>query len=222
MTVLTAIGDACAVIGLDVPTYVFASTEREHVELRALCNEIATRIFKEHDWSKNKTIATINGDGSTASFSLPSDFSRMLRDTKLLSSARRDVPLTHITDANIWLADQVSGYVAKNPEWMIYGGSLYIRPVVTPGEAVSYFYVKKVPAFSSDSDTFALDERLLTLGIIWQWKAQKGQPYAEDFANYEAALQLAIQEDIGPDIFSVGQSRNQFSQQYARLRDAVA
>jgi hypothetical protein len=42
--------------------------------------------------------------------------------------------------------------------------------------------------FMSDSDTFVLDERILRLGMIWQWKANKGSPYAEDMANYQDAL----------------------------------
>jgi hypothetical protein len=42
--------------------------------------------------------------------------------------------------------------------------------------------------FLNDTDVFELDERLLKLGMIWQWKAQKGTPYAEDMATYEDAL----------------------------------
>jgi len=42
--------------------------------------------------------------------------------------------------------------------------------------------------FTSDNDVFNLDERLLKLGMIWQWKANKGSPYAEDMANYMTAL----------------------------------
>jgi hypothetical protein len=43
-------------------------------------------------------------------------------------------------------------------------------------------------AFTSDADTFRLDERLLKLGMIFQWKALKGSPYAEDMGTYEDAL----------------------------------
>ena len=31
-------------------------------------------------------------------------------------------------------------------------------------------------SFMADTDSFRLDERLLKLGMIWQWKAQKGTP----------------------------------------------
>jgi hypothetical protein len=43
-------------------------------------------------------------------------------------------------------------------------------------------------AFLNDSDTFFPDERLLKLGMIWQWKANKGSPYAEDLGTYNDAL----------------------------------
>jgi hypothetical protein len=43
-------------------------------------------------------------------------------------------------------------------------------------------------AFQNDGDSFRLDERILKLGMIWQWKALKGSPYAEDMSSYEDAL----------------------------------
>lgn len=49
--------------------------------------------------------------------------------------------------------------------------------------------------FMSDDDTFRLDERLLRLGMIWQWKAFKGSPYAEDMATFMDALTNAMGSD---------------------------
>ena len=71
-------------------------------------------------------------------------------------------------------------------------------PSVTGGETARLTYLDKNcialtsggagDAFMADDDTFLLDERLLRLGMIWQWKAQKGSPYAEDMANFQTAL----------------------------------
>jgi hypothetical protein len=49
--------------------------------------------------------------------------------------------------------------------------------------------------FLTDVDTFRLDERVLRLGMIWQWKAQKGSPYAEDMGTYGDALTHAMGSD---------------------------
>jgi hypothetical protein len=67
--------------------------------------------------------------------------------------------------------------------------------------------MKKVELFDADTDEFVLGDRLLTLAIIWQWKAQKGLQYAEDLANYENARKVAIDDDMGASIFAVGTSR---------------
>lgn len=215
MTVLSAIRATCAVIGLELPDVVFTSTEREHQELQALANEMQKRIIKEHDWNVLKAVATITGDDVTASFARPGDFGRMLKEGQLWSSARKDKPLSHVTDSDIWLSDELSGSALENPQWMMMGASLYINPVVATGETVKYFYIKSVADFTADSGTFPLDERLLTLGMIWQWKANKGQPYAEDMANYQIELDQAIKEDRGGDILSTGSSRTRAHSEYA-------
>jgi len=47
----------------------------------------------------------------------------------------------------------------------------------------------------SDADTFVLDERLLKLGMIWQWMANKGAAYAEPMGTYSDAILMAMGKD---------------------------
>jgi hypothetical protein len=61
--------------------------------------------------------------------------------------------------------------------------------------------------FVADGDRFRLDERLLKLGMIWQWKAQKGSPYAEDMGSYSDALANAMGHDQPAPILMDGPSR---------------
>ncbi len=49
-----------------------------------------------------------------------------------------------------------------------------------------------------------LPERLLTLCLIWTWKAQKGIDYQEDMANYQIALAQEIGKARGPSTIAVG------------------
>jgi hypothetical protein len=49
--------------------------------------------------------------------------------------------------------------------------------------------------FQSDNGQFRLDERLLKLGMIWQWKADKGGAYAEDMGTYQDALNSVAGRD---------------------------
>ena len=60
-------------------------------------------------------------------------------------------------------------------------------------------------AFLNDADRFRLDERLLKLGMIWKWKAQKGSPYAEDLSNYGDAVAM-VQGHDSPSPIIVGRT----------------
>jgi hypothetical protein len=221
MTVLDAIKQSCPVIGLDVPSAVFGSTEREHVELAALTLEVAERIKEDHDWSLLKAIAKISGDDTTADFPLPSDYSRMLKEGALWSSARPNIPLTHVQDHDTWLADIVAGNIPENPQWTIYGGTIHIHPIIPTGENVSFFYIKKLFEIKSDADIFPISERLLRLAINWQWKANKGQPYAEDMQNYEIYFKKAVEFDRGPDSLAVGLDRYRPNNDFVTLKGIV-
>jgi hypothetical protein len=50
-------------------------------------------------------------------------------------------------------------------------------------------------AILSPTATASSRRALLKLGMIWQWKAQKGSPYAEDMGTYGDALTIAMGND---------------------------
>jgi hypothetical protein len=219
MTTLSVIREVCAVIGLKIPTAVFGSTEREHEELSALCNEMAYRISEEHDWNDLKSLAELAGDGVTESFAFPSDYRRMLERGQVFSTLRPNCPLEQIKDFDIWLANVSSGVALTSPQWIKLGGGMTFNPAPVPGETLRYFYIRKQPGFTADSDQFPLNERLLKLGMIWQWKANKGLDYAEDMVNYEAALKIEIDNDVGASAFEAGTPSPRPSLPYAVPKD---
>lgn len=65
-------------------------------------------------------------------------------------------------------------------------------------------------AFTDDNDVFVLSERLLTLSLIWRWRAQKRMEYSEDLTNYETALATAVGTDKGARVIVVGKRRTRF------------
>ena len=213
MTVLSAIQRASTVIGLDKPSIIYSSTEREHIELGDLANEMAERIASAHDWTKLTGIATITGDGSTTAHDLPSDYDRMIVKTNVWSSSLQ-TPLTHIADLDEWLGLEVWSYTYVINAWTIYADQMHIKPALASSVTAQYWYQSNLlvsPAsgsnktrFTADDDTFRLDERLLTLGIIWQWRANKGLAYAEDLTNYEEEKEKLIARDKGSRMIRIG------------------
>lgn len=218
MTILSAIQEACTVIGLAVPTTVFSSTEREHVELAALANEMAKRIaFDGHDWTALKTLATLTGTGAATTFPLPTDYKRMLKKTRLWPSATPYTPLTHYPDTDQWLALQTQNFLTGFGSWTLIGTNVCIIPAVANAATVKFYYITNLiahpatgsnkVAFTLDSDAFLLDERVLKLGIIMQWKINKGLMITEERDDFETALAATIGADKGSTSITIGRQR---------------
>ena len=217
MTLLTVVQQVCPVIGLTVPTAVASSTDREHIELVSLASEMAVRIANANDWEVYTTLGTLTGDGSALSFSLPSDYARMNKDTQLWSSSL-SAPLKHITSRDEWLGNDVQPVGRVVNAWTKYGGLIYISPALANAATAKFFYqttgiIQPVSGankgtFTVDTDVFPAGDRLLRLGMIWQWKANKGLEYHEDMENFEEALAQAITHDKGPRTFRIGRGRS--------------
>lgn len=216
MTVLSAIREACGSgIALDRPGAVFGSAVREHIELADIANEMASMIALSHEWQALQKLATITGDGTTEDFALPADYRRMLNETQLWSEMI-DGPLLMVRDRDTWLNAITKDYEFLTNAWILYGDELHFRPALDTSEVVRYWYQTNhivrandttlKEAFTSDEDTFRLDERLLKLGIIWKWREMKGLPYAEDLATYERLLSKLIHQDRGPSVLRDGGS----------------
>lgn len=210
MTVLSSIQAASLSLGLEVPSVVFTNTNRTWIEMRALVNECARQILEEYDWSRLKKIATVTGDGTALGFALPDDYDRMVKDANLWGEQWTFTPSQQVVDFNRWLELQSYAIETWQQHWSVFGGSLNVMPVMPSGEVLRYGYVSNSivngsqPEFTADDDTFTLDERLLKLSIIWNWKKSKGQDYAAELQEYEDAMSRARFKDPGsrPSIVS--------------------
>lgn len=212
MTVLSACQEAAIELSQTEPTTLFSSAGKFAKELRVQANKSAVAIAKAYDWQALTKRATITGDGTDTSFSLPTDYDRMVLKTNLASSAS-NIDLIKARDLDQWdyfqnhLSTTVPGY------WMIMGGEVLINPAPATGVVHSYYYISKNVvtgnkiAFTADTDTFVLPERLLTLSIIWRWRASKRMEYAEDMQNYEIALGEETATDKGSRLLVVGRMR---------------
>ncbi|HEX3412881.1 MAG TPA: hypothetical protein VHT00_14270 [Stellaceae bacterium] len=208
MTLLSVIQNVCPVIGVMVPTSVFSnlSNNRTMQELLALATEMAQRIaYDTRDWQLLRSVKVNNGDGTTTAFPLPADYKRLLLTSNIWRSTSALTPMRFIPDTDEWINRRALNIYDAWGEWTMLGGQLNIAPTLATGLTVTYAYLTSNciklasggmgAAFQADGDSFALDERLLKLGMIWQWKAQKGSPYNEDLSTYGDALSVAMGHD---------------------------
>jgi len=182
-------------------------------EMVALADEMAQRIaYDTRDWTMLQVNSIKYGSEGTAealgsmSFPLHANFKRLLLTSNVRTSSSPSSPMRFVPDHDEWLQRRIGGTsFDNNGEWIIIGGRLYIHPAVADDVVVSYIYLDKNCVttssggrgdhFMSDNDSFALDERLLKLGMTYQWKAQKGSSYAEDMSTYGDALAIAMGHD---------------------------
>lgn len=209
MSLLTVVQDVCAVVGIaPLPTSVFAgiASNRTMQEMVSLAIEMAQRIaYDTRDWQRLRKTQTYNGDGLATAFDLPSDFKRMLLTANVWRNTNSMTPMTFYPDSDEWLQRRLRNYTSPFGEWTMQGGQMLIYPTLAVGQSVQWLYLQKYcvalagggysDRFVADGDTFMLDERVLKLGMIWQWKANKGSPYQEDMGTYGDALTLALGHD---------------------------
>jgi hypothetical protein len=224
MTVLTVVQSASLRIGVTRPTVLFAGTTRELLELQNAVNDAAKMIAFDsgHDWTALKALGTFTGDGTSLAFDLPPDYRRMLKKTQMWPSSSPSSPLTHVIDSDKWLGTQVQNFSPVLGMWTLIGTQAHIRiggatGALGSGDTVQFYYVTNKVAqdsggtakteFTADDDTFKLDDRLLTLALIYKWKQAKQQDYAEAMSDYENALFERIGADKGPSIIAVGRPR---------------
>lgn len=213
MSVQSVVKEVCSFVGVRPPPgSIFATPEQDRTawEMVNLANEMAQRIaYDTREWTMLRSRCTFTGvdldpDPIVAnlqeSFPLPADYQRMLKTAQVWRSTWTTGPLAFISDPDDWLRRGIQNHPLFGGEWMIENGEMHIRPALAVGETVTFYYLRKgcvrraPPAtgfddhFIVDDDTFVLPERLLKLGMVWQWKAYKGGSYAEDMANYEDAL----------------------------------
>lgn len=221
MTALSIVQDASLRIGVPYPDVLFAGTTRVLRQLRSILNEAARMVAFDvgHDWTALKSVATMTGDGVALAFNMPADYRRMLKKATVWPSDNPYTPLVHYADSDEWLGMLSQAFPPLTGAWTLIGDQMHIRQggstaPLASGVTASFYYLSSYFAkssggtakaeFSVDDDTFRLDERVLTLALIYRWKQAQMQDYAEEMADYQTAVAERIGSDKGSSIFSVG------------------
>jgi hypothetical protein len=219
MTVLSAVQDACKLPSVNIypaPTALFASTDQQEVQLCALANECAQFIAKAHDWRKLTTLKTQAGDGSTTSFALPDDYDRMPVKAQIFRTSTTR-PMVMINDLDTWQLNRLQSISDPTGEAIILGGFLQIYPAMESTDSAKYYYQSNLivdpasgsnkTAFTLDTDVFVLNERLLTLCLVWKYRSQGGLDYQQELQDYAMAMAQEIARDKGSRMIVLGRGR---------------
>lgn len=223
MSFLTAAQSAAIRLVGRRPQGFFSSTDTFELEICDLATEVAADLMKENDWRILTKLQEVTGNSVLTSFDLPTDFDRMPIKAAVFRPDWNAYSYQPVGDLDQW-RNIVNGAPTGAPgSWIILGGQMQIYPAIASGSKAQFYYISKnvvltgttpSAAFTTDDDKFVLDDRLLTLGLIWKWRAQKRIEYAEDMANYEKALAEIAGRDKGSRIHVEG--RPTFNQNAGR------
>lgn len=226
MSVLSAAQSAMIRLVGKKPTTLFSSTQTMEMEIADLATEVAVDIMGSHDWRALTKLHTLTGDGVETEFDLPSDYDRIVLAQGVTDTNNWLWGYTPAASLQDWMVITSSGFTAVTPGWwIILDGKMQFSPAPPSSSPAKFAYISKnightastapIAAFTDDGDTFVLEERLLTLGLIWRWKAQKGLEYAEDLANYEKAFSEAAARDKGSQAIRKGSPTRRFGARLA-------
>lgn len=213
MTILSALQSAkLRVVGGRKATAFFTSQDETDRELVDLLGEVVADILDRHDWRALTKLAHIDADGVSTSLPLPADYERMIKATEVYSSAYPGLNFSRSNDLDSWYFQTEFSSFGAPGSWIVLDGALMINPAPADGTSVRFYYLSNAVAidsngatsseFTSDDQRFILSERLLTLGLVWMWRAQKRLEYAQDFENYERALARDVADDKGTRVLT--------------------
>lgn len=185
LSIVTALANN---VGMSLPDVVITSLQRQWVEALQFANEAGEELARRVDWGQLQAQATLTGDGTNKVHALPSQFSRLNRGVSVMVGSSIVRPLTRAEWSRLAPVEGVPRY------YLLEGQDLTFWPYL-PNAATAIAQYQSLAwcsngtgAFTSDTERSLIDEALFAKALIVRWRRQKGMPYADEEAEYEAAL----------------------------------
>lgn len=172
------------------------------------CAQAAGRdLMRAHDWGALQTLGTITTSNGTSTYSLATDYDRMISDTGWDRTNDRIMVGPDTVQINRYLNESGVASVGINKRFRLTGSYIVIWPTPDATETLVYEYVSNKWArstggtaqteFASDSDTTVFDADLMRAEVRWRYLAAKGMAF--DDARMDAMLirESRIAADVG-------------------------
>jgi len=183
--------------GFVVPANVVGSTSRELVELLSFANEVGRDLARRADWTALRASVTLTGDGTAKDHALGANFKRLAKGYGVTVGGAPVRTITQGEFAALAATEGTPRYAALDgltlALWPYLADAATARANIITGAWCS----NGSDAFAADSDTSLIDEDVFAKGLIAHWRRQKGMPYADHEAEFEASLAAAALFDHG-------------------------
>lgn len=204
MSLLTIMQQVCPRLGIAKPAAVASSQDPQLIQLIALANEEGQDLSSRYPWQalqNESTFSTVATESQGAIATLAgSGFRYVLNDIMWNRDLRRPVfgPLAPYQ----WQQLKAQNLTGPWNQFRIRGGNVLFIPAPAASQTIAFewqskFWANSAATWILDADTSLLDEEVMTMGIIWRWKAAKGLEYAEDMNKYERLVSDLMARDGG-------------------------
>ncbi|MEI2296787.1 phage adaptor protein [Ensifer sp. MJa1] len=198
MTLLSVINEVCDIVSLDRFESIYGSNDPNAETMVALAQEAGEEIARRSDWRRllKQQVAIISP------MTLPADYQRMTPGGAVRTAS--GTCFRPIANSSQWAI--VDGTASAQPYFFLRASQILFSPAAAGvGAVVDYVSKNWVlgdpyeerDTLKADDDGTVFPERLLCKGILWRWKRQKGLPYDDSLAEFEADLLQEINADRG-------------------------
>lgn len=229
MSLLSACQDAAAELGIPAPSSVAAADNPDARLLFRLAKKEGYLLSQRALWQvlrKEHTFTTAASDTQPLA-ALPADFDCFVEETFFDRSARRPVagPLT----PQAWQEYKATLVVPVDPCFLVRGNRILMAPLPAAGSVMVFEYISTQWAlsatgvakdtFTDDADTTVFRDAIITQGIIWRYRKQKGLVFEDERLDYERMVADRMMRDGGKPRIQTGAVRGAMARGRARMND---
>lgn len=188
MTLLTIANNLAENVGLETTESVITSPKREWAEAIVMANAAGEELSRRVDFGALFRMTTLTGDGTDKEFDLGTSFSRLIPGIAVTFGIKVVRPLSQPEWASLVAVQGTPRH------FKLEGNKLRLWPYLATGESIVARYQSKnwcdngTALWNADDDAALIDEEILTKCLIVRWRRQKGMPFEDYEAEYEAAL----------------------------------
>lgn len=175
-------------VGMTAPDVIVTSPSRQWKEALQFANETGEELARRVDWGQLQASVTLTGDGTNKVHTLPNMFSRFNRGISLMVGTNIVRPLSRAEWSRLVPVEGTPRY------YLLEGLQVTLWPFLASAATATGHYQSAAwcsngsTSFGADTDTSLIDENLFAKALIVRWRTQKGMPYQDEEAEFEAAL----------------------------------
>lgn len=186
MTLLTIFNALALNIGQQQSEAVISSPRRECAEAVTMANDVGNELARRVDFGALRQTQTLTGDGTDKLHDLGAGLMRVIGGIAVTYLGATVRPLTQAEWASLAPVEGVPRYFLLEGQIMRLWPYLAAATTATVRIQSRNWCSNGTDEWTADTETSLVDENLMLKGLIARWRRQKGMPFEDYEAEYEA------------------------------------